>query len=287
MAEGLGECRPPDRRPAPRRRPVRRGGSSAGGRSPASASARASRMTRSMSLALYTHPDMLAHAPPARPCRSGRSGCAAVTGRAGGRLGSRSRAAEAPLVERGGPRARAHRALRGGAGARPSRRRACGRSIARHLALARHRSRAARRAAGAVAAAVRRGGGRRGASGPSAPCGRPATTPGRTTPMGFCLYSNVAIGARVAQAGGPARGSRWSISTCTTATARRTSSQADPTCSSPRSISAPGWPGTGDPSETGVGNVANATVPPCAPREVWRRGVRGADGRGWTPSTPT
>jgi acetoin utilization deacetylase AcuC-like enzyme len=38
---------------------------------------------------------------------------------------------------------------------------------------------------------------------------------------------------------------------------------------------APGWPGTGDPSETGVGNIANAVVPPCASREVWRATFEG------------
>ena len=33
----------------------------------------------------------------------------------------------------------------------------------------------------------------------------------------------------------------------------------------------PLYPGTGDPSETGVGNIVNATVPPHAPREIWRK----------------
>ena len=34
---------------------------------------------------------------------------------------------------------------------------------------------------------------------------------------------------------------------------------------------APLYPGTGDPSETGVGNIVNVTAPPHAPRELWRR----------------
>jgi acetoin utilization deacetylase AcuC-like enzyme len=32
----------------------------------------------------------------------------------------------------------------------------------------------------------------------------------------------------------------------------------------------PLYPGTGDASETGVGNIVNATAPPGASREVWR-----------------
>ena len=37
----------------------------------------------------------------------------------------------------------------------------------------------------------------------------------------------------------------------------------------------PLWPGTGDPAETGVGNVFNATVAPHAAREAWRAAFEG------------
>ena len=37
----------------------------------------------------------------------------------------------------------------------------------------------------------------------------------------------------------------------------------------------PAYPGTGDPSETGVGNIVNATVAPMADRQTWRRAFEG------------
>ena len=33
----------------------------------------------------------------------------------------------------------------------------------------------------------------------------------------------------------------------------------------------PLYPGSGEPSETGVGNIVNAAVPPHAERQVWRK----------------
>jgi len=51
--------------------------------------------------------------------------------------------------------------------------------------------------------------------------------------------------------------------------------QADPDLFLASVHEAPGWPGTGDPSETGLGNIANATVPPGAAREAWRAAFEG------------
>jgi acetoin utilization deacetylase AcuC-like enzyme len=46
--------------------------------------------------------------------------------------------------------------------------------------------------------------------------------------------------------------------------------EADPTVFFASVHQSPLYPGTGDPAETGVGNIANATVPPGAPRATWR-----------------
>jgi len=132
---------------------------------------------------------------------------------------------------------------------------------------------AARRAAGAVAAAVR--------AVAAGEAGRafcavrpPGHHAGAERPMGFCLYSNVAVGARVAQTAGLRR-----IAVVDFDVHHGNGTQeifeADPSLFLASVHEAPGWPGTGHPSETGVGNIANATVPPGAARESWRRAFEG------------
>jgi acetoin utilization deacetylase AcuC-like enzyme len=92
--------------------------------------------------------------------------------------------------------------------------------------------------------------------------------------MGFCLFSNVAIGARVARSLGLAR-----VAVVDFDVHHGNGTQdlfdADPSLFLASVHEAPAWPHTGDPSETGVGNIANATVPPGAPREAWRRAFEG------------
>ena len=87
--------------------------------------------------------------------------------------------------------------------------------------------------------------------------------------MGFCLFSNVAVAARAAQAAGLAR-----VAVADFDVHHGNGTQAvfehDGSVFFASVHQSPCYPGTGDPAETGVGNVANATSPPGAPRAVWR-----------------
>ena len=91
-----------------------------------------------------------------------------------------------------------------------------------------------------------------------------------TTAMGFCLFSNVAIGALAPQALGFAR-----VAVVDFDVHHGNGTQAvletRPSLFFASIHQWPLYPGTGDPSETGVGNIVNATTPPDAPRELWRR----------------
>jgi len=92
--------------------------------------------------------------------------------------------------------------------------------------------------------------------------------------MGFCLYSNVAVGARVAQAAGLRRVAVVDFDVHH-GNGTQGIFEADPNLFLASIHQSPGWPYTGDPSETGVGNIANATVPPYAARERWRAAFEG------------
>lgn len=132
---------------------------------------------------------------------------------------------------------------------------------------------AARRAAGAVVTAARAvaAGQRTRAFCAVRPPGHHAE-PG--VAMGFCVFSNIAVAARAAQAGGL---KRVAIVDFDVHHGNGTQAvfEADPSVFFASIHQSPLYPGTGDPSEIGVGNVANATVAPHAPREVWRRGFEG------------
>ncbi len=129
--------------------------------------------------------------------------------------------------------------------------------------------RAARRAAGAVAAAVRAvaAGETQRAFCAVRPPGHHA---GPENAMGFCLYSSVAIGARVAQATGLRR-----VAVVDFDVHHGNGTQevfaGDEECLFASIHQWPGWPGSGGPHDASAPNVINAGVAPFAPREVWRR----------------
>jgi acetoin utilization deacetylase AcuC-like enzyme len=218
-----------------------------------------------LTVALYTHQQMFAHAPPGGHPESPARLLAVNEALAdAGDLDLEVR--EAPLIEPadlnrvhppGYAEALAARAPR--AGARP---------LDPDTWLSPGSLTAARRAAGAVAQAVRAvaAGDVQRAFCAVRPPGHHA---GPERAMGFCLFSNVAIGARVAQAAGLAKVAVVDFDVHH-GNGTQAVFEADPTLFFASVHQAPGWPGTGDPSETGVGNVANATVPPFAARRDWR-----------------
>jgi acetoin utilization deacetylase AcuC-like enzyme len=88
--------------------------------------------------------------------------------------------------------------------------------------------------------------------------------------MGFCLFSSVAVGARAAQAAGLAKVAVIDFDVHH-GNGTQAAFEADPTLFFASVHQSPLYPGTGHERERGVGNVINATVPPSAPRELWRR----------------
>jgi len=97
---------------------------------------------------------------------------------------------------------------------------------------------------------------------------------GPTTAMGFCLFSNIAIAARAAQGEGLAR---VAIADFDVHHGNGTQAvfESDPSVFFASVHQSPAYPGTGRPDETGVGNIVNATVPPGAAREAWRKAFEG------------
>jgi acetoin utilization deacetylase AcuC-like enzyme len=87
--------------------------------------------------------------------------------------------------------------------------------------------------------------------------------------MGFCIFSNVAVAARAAQAAGLAK-----VAVVDFDIHHGNGTQAAFDGRHGLFFASiqqwPLWPGTGHPSEPTGLNIANAVAPPNAPREVWR-----------------
>ena len=222
------------------------------------------RILRPMSVALFTHPDMLEHRPgvghPESPERL-RAVLDALDAAAFDL--DRHAATEASVtdLERLHPAAHVARLL----AAAPD---SGFRQLDADTVLSPGSVRAARLAAGAVIDAVRAV-----ARGETARAFAAVRPPGHHAEpdqaMGFCLFSNVAVAARVAQSEGMARVAVIDFDVHH-GNGTQAAFEADASLFLGSIHQMPLYPGTGAASETGVGNIVNVPVPPHAAREAWR-----------------
>ena len=219
-----------------------------------------------MPIALYTHPDMLDHRPgvrhPERPER-----LASVLDALNDATGLGLDRREAPLVARADLE-RVHPV--GFVDAIASVSPAAGlKRIDEDTAMSPGSLTAAYRAAGAVVSAVRAA-----AAGEAERAFCAIRPPGHhaepEAAMGFCLFSNVAVAARAAQAAGLARIAVVDFDVHH-GNGTQATFQSDPSVFFASVHQFPCYPGTGRPGETGVGNIHNAVVLPGSAPEIWRK----------------
>jgi acetoin utilization deacetylase AcuC-like enzyme len=218
-----------------------------------------------MTVALYTHRDMLGHSPgerhPERPER-----LAAVTG-ALDDSDLRLELHDAPLVDDADlERVHSRPYLDAIAATRTDAGRV---KLDEDTVMSAGSLAAARRAAGAVVAAVRDV-----AAGATERAFCAVRPPGHHAepglPMGFCIFSNVAVAARAAQAAGLAR-----VAVVDFDVHHGNGTQAAFEGQEGLFLASiqqwPMWPGTGHPSEPVSPNIANAVSPQGASAAVWRK----------------
>jgi acetoin utilization deacetylase AcuC-like enzyme len=222
-----------------------------------------------MSVALFTHPDMLAHRPGVGHPESPERLQAVLDALDAADLGlDRHAATEAAVadLERLHPADHVARLL----AAAPD---SGLRQLDADTVLSPGSVRAARLAAGAVIDAVRAV-----ARGETARAFAAVRPPGHhaepDTSMGFCLFSNVAVAARVAQSEGMARVAVIDFDVHH-GNGTQAAFEADESLFLGSIHQSPLYPGTGAASETGVGNIVNVPVPPHAAREAWRGAFAG------------
>jgi len=220
-----------------------------------------------MSVALFTHPDMIEHRPGVgHPERPERLQAVLDALDAAGLSRERHAATEAALadLERLHPAAHVARILAAG----PVEGLA---ALDADTLLSPGSVRAARLAAGAVIDAVRAV-----ARSETARAFAAVRPPGHhaepDTPMGFCLFSNVAVAARVAQSEGFARVAVVDFDVHH-GNGTQAAFEGDASLFLASIHQSPLYPGTGAASETGVGNIVNAPVQPHAARESWRAAI--------------